>query len=409
MADDLDLVLLTEGFPYGLKREPFLEAEIGILAESFRHVFVLPSTKEKGIRPLPSNVTPVDMEWLTPPNHRSKLAALASATALSVLWETLVAPDNIGPYVKSRRMYLELLAVNIIKSRALERFVRDNGLEQAVFYDYWFANSTLALSILRRRGTVRTAAARAHRFDVYDEAWGGRPVAFRESKALGLDLIAPISEHGGRYMSERLRSLQGKVEVHRLGVRDHGSSRGSPSEHPLIVSCGSVIPRKQIRLVPEVLAGLGRPVHWVHFGDGPDRPCVEAACKSLPESVTWELKGHVSNAAVLEFYERTFVDVFLSVSTSEGIPVSMMEAQSFGIPIVAYGGQGIPEIVSTDTGVLVEPGAPIEAVTTATLAALVPERWDRDKIRKLFLSRFLADTNHRRFAARLISLAEANV
>ena len=41
-------------------------------------------------------------------------------------------------------------------------------------------------------------------------------------------------------------------------------------------------------------------------------------------------------------------------------------------------------------------------------AALVPGRWDPNKIREFFLSRFLADTNHRRFAARLISLAEAD-
>ena len=44
------------------------------------------------------------------------------------------------------------------------------------------------------------------------------------------------------------------------------------------------------------------------------------------------------------------VDLFLTVSANEGIPVSIMEAQSFGIPVIATDVGGISEIVNNVNG-----------------------------------------------------------
>lgn len=46
-------------------------------------------------------------------------------------------------------------------------------------------------------------------------------------------------------------------------------------------------------------------------------------------------------------------DLFVNMSLSEGIPVSIMEAISFGIPIIATNVGGNAEIVNDETGVLI--------------------------------------------------------
>ena len=46
--------------------------------------------------------------------------------------------------------------------------------------------------------------------------------------------------------------------------------------------------------------------------------------------------------------------MFINLSSSEGIPVSIMEAQSFGIPVIATNVGGSGEIVVSETGVLVD-------------------------------------------------------
>jgi len=65
--------------------------------------------------------------------------------------------------------------------------------------------------------------------------------------------------------------------------------------------------------------------------------------------------GKMDNKEVMKWYEKNKVDVFLSVSETEGLPVSMMEAISFGIQIVSTNVGGCNEIVTKDTGYLVDP------------------------------------------------------
>ncbi|MDD0858820.1 glycosyltransferase [Arthrobacter alpinus] len=63
------------------------------------------------------------------------------------------------------------------------------------------------------------------------------------------------------------------------------------------------------------------------------------------EDLVIELKGAVANDEVLNFYRNHEISVFINVSTSEGVPVSIMEAISFDIPVVATSVGGTPEIV----------------------------------------------------------------
>jgi glycosyltransferase involved in cell wall biosynthesis len=51
-------------------------------------------------------------------------------------------------------------------------------------------------------------------------------------------------------------------------------------------------------------------------------------------------------------------DIFLSTSLNEGIPYSILEAQSAGLPVVAVKAGALPEIISEGVnGYLVEPNA----------------------------------------------------
>jgi glycosyltransferase involved in cell wall biosynthesis len=402
-----NLVLLTSAFPFGNKSETFLESEIEVLARRFPRILVLPSHREPGVRRLPGNVELVEMGWLEEPPRREKLRALASDEAVEVMRETLTGVDGRS-HLRSPRIHLDILARNVLKLRELSALLDDRpGLRDAVFYDYWFENSTLALALARRRGIVRAAACRAHGFDLYDERWEGGLVPFRAFKLTGLDLVAPVSEFGTRYLKERAPgSADNHIRTFRLGVRPQPDHDPPPSDPPLVLSVGSMLPAKRVALVPEVLARVGRALRWVHLGDGPARPAVEAAAGRLPERVRWELRGHVDNAEVLRFYRENGVAAMLSLSVSEGLPVSMMEALSFGVPVVSPGVHGVPEAVNEVTGVLLQPDAGVEETAVALCSALEPERFDRRRIRAFFRERFEAGANYDRFADALIALRE---
>lgn len=63
------------------------------------------------------------------------------------------------------------------------------------------------------------------------------------------------------------------------------------------------------------------------------------------KKVTFEFKGQMTNKQVNEFYLSNSPDMFLNVSESEGVPVSIMEAASFGIPVMATDCGGTKEAV----------------------------------------------------------------
>jgi len=402
-----DLVLFARRFPYG---EAALRGELAVTASRFRQVFVIPSHPGGTAAEMPSNATMVDLGWPAGWSRAEKLRALISRSALRVLGHTLRHRSNWRPYAAGARTYLDILATNLLKARSLRRWVEENELGEAIFYDFWFENSTLALAVLRDWGAIRCAVSRAHRFDLFDfkPAAPGR-VPFREFKAKGLDAIFAISEGGADYLRRKLGGSGAKVRLSRLGVPFPSSHPEATSSPPLVVSCSTLIPRKRVHLIPEVLRACDRPLHWVHFGDGPERERVEEAAASLPDTVTWELRGWVDNAAIRDFYARHAVSAFLSLSLSEGVPVSMMEAQSYGTPIVSLGVGNVSEIVQAGTGVLLPPGSSIEEVAEALAGALGPGRFDADRIRSLFVSRFDASANYREFADALVELWSRSV
>jgi glycosyltransferase involved in cell wall biosynthesis len=404
-----DLVLFTARFPYD-EHELVLASELEVTAERFRRIFILPSRGGTRRCELPSNAVVVDPSWIQDWPRRLKLRALRTRTAARVMGATLANASNWRSYASGMRSYLDILATNLLKARSLSGWIDQNGLGQALFYDYWFENSTLAISALRRSGRIRCAVARAHNFDIYDSAWSelGR-VPFREFKAQGLDAIFAISEDGARYLRARLERQGGKVSLARLGIPMGESYSGPRVDPPLVVSCAWLRPPKRVHLIPEVLRACERPLRWVHFGDGPERSRVESAAASLPDRVSFELRGRVRNAEVQEFYRTRGVSAFLSLSLSEGIPIAMMEAQAAGIPTVACAAGGVPEIVSEDAGLLLPPEASVSTVAGALNEAISPSRFDPARVRDAFARRFEAGSNYREFADTLLSVWESSV
>jgi colanic acid/amylovoran biosynthesis glycosyltransferase len=108
-------------------------------------------------------------------------------------------------------------------------------------------------------------------------------------------------------------------------------------------------------LIARTLSFLNIPASWVHFGDGPEMSEIKTIAKELPGHIQAELMGAVPHNELMKYFRTTSIDLFLNVSRSEGVPVSVMEAMSFGIPVIATNVGGTSEIVSGKTGLLIDP------------------------------------------------------
>ena len=117
----------------------------------------------------------------------------------------------------------------------------------------------------------------------------------------------------------------------------------------------------------------------------------------LPDHIDWELRGRVPHEEVLRFYRENAVSLFASLSISEGIPVSMMEAMSFGVPVLAYAVCGIPELVTDRSGVLLDPSVSMDEACGALSRALDPAAFDSKEIVAFQRDRFGVQKNYEDF------------
>lgn len=133
-----------------------------------------------------------------------------------------------------------------------------------------------------------------------------------------------------------------------------------------IVTCSRLVPLKRIDLLMDAIADWDIcPIKWTHLGDGPLFTTIRERAKELCEKsqlVNIEFTGRVSNEKVKRFYAENPVDLFVNLSEIEGLPISIMEAISYGIPVLATDVGGTREIVVPETGFLISPNVTKEVV-----------------------------------------------
>ena len=117
----------------------------------------------------------------------------------------------------------------------------------------------------------------------------------------------------------------------------------------VLVSCSSLVPVKRIHLIIEALALINdMPIKWIHFGDGLLRESIQQLISEKLDNKTnieCIFMGHVPNQNVLWFYQKNSVDAFITTTLSEGNPVSVMEAMSYGIPIISTNVCNMPNMI----------------------------------------------------------------
>ncbi|MEQ8362611.1 MAG: glycosyltransferase [Cyclobacteriaceae bacterium] len=400
------LVVLTIEYP-----EPLLDKEIPFLSRAFDKVYVIHASHSQSQDSTPHFGNVESIQLFPSPDFPKtfKLLLKHFRFVARVYLYTLLQTGNFLIYLKHYRSFIGYLLIEAERVKPLEQYIIERKLDQAIFYDYWLVDSTLALSDLKRRKKINTIVARAHGFDLYDERQFEGRVPFVEYRTDSMDKVFAISEHGFSYLKSRLRPTTArKIDLSYLGITSRFITEPKKNEPNLftIVSCSSLIPLKRVDRIIRILKLMELKINWIHFGDGPQRESLEKDCLELPENIRVSFYGNVDNSKVLEFYSTNFVDLFISMSESEGLPVSMMEAISFGIPILATSVNGVPEIVTVKTGELVDKGESVKEISNLMYQMLSGDNFDRDVIRSFFQSHFDANKNYESFVNKLIEIKE---
>lgn len=401
------LFLYTQSYPFG-KGESFLEAEIEVLSENFNQIYIFPKAvlDDSLRRSLPSNVKLIGLD-VSEFNGKQVIKSNLVLFVTILIFE-LFKEKKLTYLVNT--MYRSLLLQIIFRSIKLKEILREfPSSKTGIHYSYWTEDWATALCILKKEGVIDNIVSRVHGYDLFKERRDNMIIPFRYFQLKWLNNITAVSGYSYNYLKSNYSSWKNKFSCFPLGIKDCGESPFISNQQKLtIVSCSNIIPLKRVSHIPEILKRMDVNVRWIHFGDGKERGKLEMNIESLPKNIEVVLKGEVNNKEVLNFYRNNQVDVFLHLSETEGgIPVSIQEAASFGIPVISTDVGGVSEIVNEFHGDLVSKDFKTQDVVLLLQNFLDSKKNTstyRKKVRKTTLSKFDYKKNHQLFVDQILKL-----
>ena len=202
---------------------------------------------------------------------------------------------------------------------------------------------------------------------------------------------------------QKVRLIRNGVDVQRFAAVAQRRVYRSFGVAPLRIGLvGRLAPEKGVDLFLRAAAQVCSQepeVEFVVAGDGPERAALKALIRELGLERSAFLAGQ--QESMVEFYAS--LDVLVSASRQEGLPIALLEGMASGLPLVATAVGAVPSlVVDGETGLLVEAGSP-ELLSQAMLR-LLPEVRARERSGRAGRDRVLAEFSAQRMAAEYLTV-----
>lgn len=357
-----NVVLFTDSFPFRLfTEEVFVMPEVEALANQFDRVIIVPHR---------IGGTPLSLPW------ENVTVDTAMAKSFSTRFRPARLPWLLHPWVLTRlpRLFTEtkspakLISASFYLMNTRRSAHQINSIldryslnpHTTLLYSFWFDNVTDSFTLFSKYKAV----TRAHGSDIFDSQIRHRVHFLREQSLSNLLGVFSASENGAGYLAAAYPGYASRIAVRRLGSAAPQTIAPEPDSSGnslTLLSCSRVVAVKRVDRCLKAAAAIAEAfpfttVHWIHIGDGPLMPQLRALANdkdNLPANLKIELPGAMPNEEVHRLYSTVPVNWFMLLSESEGLPVAVTEAVSYGVPVIATDVGGNSEIITPETGILV--------------------------------------------------------
>ena len=270
-------------------------------------------------------------------------------------------------YLRSTRIltlttsWLALRETLLVKlaQRQLDQFLNAHHVD--IIYSYWNNPSSYAACEMKRKGRLKKLVSRTHGADLYEERRRLGYMPLKRQYVNDFDRIFCLSGAAKVYFQKRFGGTESTISVSPLGVplpRSLAAPSSPPSVH--IVSLSYCVPVKRIDKILEAVCRFSassrdKEITWTHIGAGELFQTLKSQAEALTEkhsNLRCRFLGDIPNQQVKHFFLDNPVDVLVNCSESEGVPVSIMEAMSCGVPAIAPDVGSISSLVSGTHGCL---------------------------------------------------------
>ncbi len=294
----------------------------------------------------------------------------------NTVWLPLFSIQMIPPLLKTMilKPHFWIIIFNILfNSRNLEILIKNlSVVPKAVFISHLFCqmgiqhihahwgSTTATMAYIISQLTGISWSFTLHRWDI-------RENNMLKEKVNTAKFVRCISENGRNELLNTIsRKYGNKVKVIHMGVKtpDKISEPNINRDFFTIVTPANLLEVKGHKFLAEACSILIErgidSFQCIFYGEGPLRTELEKLIqeKGLTEYI--KIPGAIPHQELLKIYKNHKVDIVVlpSITTAdgehEGIPVALMEAMAYGIPVISTDTGGIPELIGDGSGIMVE-------------------------------------------------------
>jgi glycosyltransferase involved in cell wall biosynthesis len=397
------IVFITSHFPFG-KSEVWAANEINSLLELGNEIIIIPRTgkgkitNKDAIKFTPNLIDLPFLNW-TIFIFLLRTILLKPFQFLKLLIEIIKQSNSIIDFVKGVMILPKsLFLAKILKHRKIDHIHSYSTTSVAVMAFILSSNLKVPWSYTLHSSSILNSHFK-------------RSILFQSGSASKCRTISEISANDlsnfiGPFLSK-------KIAMVHLGVEIKGFKKEKTIiNDPLIIATPGELKLHKGHIyaieAAKKLIDIGvTNFKWGFYGSGPLLNELQKKVKELNLINHCYFPGHLDHQELLNKYENNKVDIVVSSSISisdvfEGIPVSLMEAMSYEIPVIATDCGGTKELVDGQSGVLVNQKDP-EALTNAILELINKPEYRR-KIGKNGRNKIKQDFDTMKNAKDLIKL-----
>lgn len=304
-----------------------------------------------------------------------------------------------------------------LKSEIVRRvLLRQSNNKYDVVYTYWCSGESIAVAELVEQNKIDIyTVTRMHGFDIYEERdYNNGYIPYRKRVLAELDKVIVLSKQAKTYLLSKYPEVLDKIFISPLGVRAKPEQPQAKWDCGVtnFFSCSYPAPVKRLDKILAVVSNYAKnnseiSVSWDHFG------CAESESMlrimDLPGNLRISFHGRTPKEVFMQHYCNAETPLFINMSDSEGQPVSIMEAMSCALPVLATDVGGVSEVIGPDSGVLVSSGDEV-SIIAARIGDLVQNEADYLRASSASLNRqrenYDVHKNHRRLSQKLRTWCE---
>lgn len=364
------IVIFTARYPYP-QGEYFLESEIKYFSnQDWAEVIVCSFIGKGKAREVPKGIR-IHNKFTTLGFIFQLLLLAPKVLISSFFYKELFFLKKQNKFSFKNFFYVfEVSLKTLISKKIILGIIKQYG-DIDLVYTYWNNHQTYGACLLKKDNKIKCVVTRTHGYDLYEYVQKDNYLPLRRQFQKYQDKVFAIAKGGMSYYHKTYSYPLNSLALSRLGVSlpTKQNSINKPKMLSLL-SVSNVVSGKRLDKIIEAikcfaLNNCDISVNWSHIGDGPLLQDIEIlAKKKLSEigNVSYDFKGRLTNTEVLAYYETNPITFFINASESEGVPVSIMEAMSYGIPAIAPNVGSINELVNDDNGLLLSENPTIEEI-----------------------------------------------